>query len=50
MEQFFHVLEPYGVSMQLLDTDNIEQDGYRYRFLKDQGTGTPGSYGKSPWK
>lgn len=50
VEQFFHVLEPYGVSMQLLDTDNIEQDGYRYRFLKDQGTGTPGSYGKSPWK
>ncbi len=50
VEQFFHVLEPYGESMQLLDTDNIEVDGYRYRFLKDQGTGTPGSYGKSPWK
>ena len=50
VEQYFHVLEPYGVSMQLLDTDNLEEDGYRYRFLKDQGTGTPGSYGKSPWK
>ena len=50
VEQFFHVLEPYGDSMELLDTDNIEQDGFRYRFLKDKGTGTPGSYGKSPWK
>ncbi|MBO4373850.1 MAG: hypothetical protein J5829_01975 [Lachnospiraceae bacterium] len=49
-EQNFQVMEPYGVSMQLLDTDNQEEDGYRYRFLKDQGTGTPGSYGKSPWK
>jgi hypothetical protein len=50
VEQFFHVLEPYGDSMELLDTDNLEEDGYRYRFLKDKGNGTPGSYGKSPWK
>ncbi len=49
VEQFFHVLEPYGESMQLFDTDNIEQDGYRFRLLKDQGK-EPGSYGKSPWK
>ncbi len=49
VEQFFHVLEPYGESMMLYDTDNIEQDGYRYRFLKDTGK-KPGSYGKSPWK
>lgn len=49
VEQFFHVLEPYGESMMLFDTDNLEEDGYRYRFLKDTGT-KPGSYGKSPWE
>lgn len=49
-EQFFHVLEPYGDSMELFDTDNLEEDGYRYRFLKDKGDKTPPSYGKSPWK
>ena len=50
VEQFFHVLEPYGDSMELLDTDNLDEDGYRYRFLKDKGQGTPPAYGKSPWK
>ena len=49
VEQFFHVLEPYGDSMQLFDTDNLEEDGYRFRLLKDQGKGEPAAYGKTPF-
>ena len=42
-------MEPYGQSMVILDTNNENEDGYRYRFLKEGGESSE-SYGKSPWK